>query len=423
MGKIIKNKFKVITAIVFILVVSIIFSLIYFSKPTSAADPYCTYVGTTGETYVWTSGYLSVTLSGPAGTGYYRIDVTTTNSKNKVRNDFVDAASYYVMTIVHEAGTNYNLQFSNGASQIGVLSTKDGGTFRIINYSLRYQMPAHTNSWSVGTNVANYGGATPDGRFIISADTSSPHSDTAEWKYVDCEVNIIHIGIITPNTNKHVRWSGSKVNINMARSSIEVFYRNGYGGGWVSLGTKSCGNTLSNLPNVSRQYYDFAGWKDEHGHDIDRGSVVCTDDDWFKWVTAQWTHRTTEVTFYPEGGSGNMGIQTVNLGERTALKANTFTRETYKFIGWTLDPESRKVNYPDKQSITLTDENGLELYAVWQKEDTGFDTQEVIEDAEMFGADGELEGGAGTVFDRNRTDSRFAHIDGGESDPAYFTKK
>ena len=52
-----------------------------------------------------------------------------------------------------------------------------------------------------------------------------------------------------------------------------------------------------------------------------------------------------------------------------------------------------------------------------------FDTTQLIQDAEMFGADGELVGGEGTTFDRNRTDSRFAHIDGGKDDPAYFTKK
>ena len=71
----------------------------------------------------------------------------------------------------------------------------------------------------------------------------------------------------------------------------------------------------------------------------------------------------------------------------------------------------------------MTNQNGLDLYAVWTRNDGVFDTTQLIQDAEMFGADGELVGGEGTTFDRNRTDSRFAHIDGGKDDPAYFTKK
>ena len=406
MGKIIKNKDIVkILLCIFILLASIAVSKVYQSF---AADQTAWPESTANKVYV--------RMSGPWGDGGLVITATTSWNKKKdgekTKNNFGAKSRTISLSAASYNGNPYSAALVNGSATTSP-DGGSGGLYTIITFQVDYNVPAHY--WKSGFETKGEGG-----RFDCS--TGIGHSMNQERVRVTYEVNLSRFGMVVAASDQKRHTDSTSV-IKLGRSTKTIQWYNGYSGGWSNLRTVNCGDKLGNLPSVSRQYYDFDGWYDEHGDEVDANTIVCTDEDWFSRITARWTHKTAEITFYPQGGSGSMGVQTVNLGERTSLKANAFTRETYKFIGWTLDPDSRKVDYPDKQPITLTNEDGLELYAVWQKEDTGFDTQEVIEDAEMFGADGELKGGAGTVFDRNRTDSRFAHIDGGESDPAYFTKK
>ena len=53
----------------------------------------------------------------------------------------------------------------------------------------------------------------------------------------------------------------------------------------------------------------------------------------------------------------------------------------------------------------------------------GWNTSDVTESYEMFGYCRNLIGGQGTKYDHSHTDASYAHIDGGESNPGYFTKK
>ena len=53
----------------------------------------------------------------------------------------------------------------------------------------------------------------------------------------------------------------------------------------------------------------------------------------------------------------------------------------------------------------------------------GWNTSNVTESDYMFENCYNLVGGQGTKYDENHTDVEYAHIDGGESNPGYFTKK
>ena len=53
----------------------------------------------------------------------------------------------------------------------------------------------------------------------------------------------------------------------------------------------------------------------------------------------------------------------------------------------------------------------------------GWNTNSVIWGKNMFNSCPNLIGGEGTKYDENHTDVEYAHIDGGESNPGYFTKK
>ena len=52
-----------------------------------------------------------------------------------------------------------------------------------------------------------------------------------------------------------------------------------------------------------------------------------------------------------------------------------------------------------------------------------FDTSKVTDSTDMFKSSTKLVGGAGTTYDSSKTDKTYAHVDGGTSNPGYFTLK
>ena len=78
---------------------------------------------------------------------------------------------------------------------------------------------------------------------------------------------------------------------------------------------------------------------------------------------AQWEYNQVTVTFYPNGGSGEMPSQKVNKKENTPLSANTFTRVDYDFTGWNTKSDGTGTVY-ENQSVIKTSQ-GLSLYAQW----------------------------------------------------------
>ncbi len=75
----------------------------------------------------------------------------------------------------------------------------------------------------------------------------------------------------------------------------------------------------------------------------------------------------TEVTvkFDANGGEGTMTDQTIDYNTATALKANSFERTGYTFLGWATTTDGAKV-YDDEEEVTLT-KKVTTLYAVWEK--------------------------------------------------------
>ena len=72
---------------------------------------------------------------------------------------------------------------------------------------------------------------------------------------------------------------------------------------------------------------------------------------------------TVTVTFNANSGTGSMDAQNVPYNTATALTANTFTKEGYRFVGWNTVADGSGTAYTDAQSVTLN--AGLSLYAQW----------------------------------------------------------
>ena len=103
--------------------------------------------------------------------------------------------------------------------------------------------------------------------------------------------------------------------------------------------------------------YTFTGWSPE---------VVVAEED--ATYTAQYsaTERVFyTITFNANGGAGEMDAQRFEVGIDTALNANTFTRENYKFTGWNTAADGSGATYSDEGAI-LELTGDMTLYAQWQ---------------------------------------------------------
>ena len=71
----------------------------------------------------------------------------------------------------------------------------------------------------------------------------------------------------------------------------------------------------------------------------------------------------------------------------------------------------------------ILDVKKIEFYKLEYSAVVNWNTDNVTKGTAMFDGCTNLVGGAGTVYDANHTDHTYAHIDGGVSNPGYFTDK
>lgn len=134
--------------------------------------------------------------------------------------------------------------------------------------------------------------------------------------------------------------------------------------------------------------YTFVGWNPE---------VVVAEED--ATYTAQYSATARvfcTITFNANGGVGEMAAQIFEVGVDTALNANTFTRENYKFTGWNTAADGSGATYADEGAI-LELTGDMTLYAQWQFWN-GWSTDV---SGKQYYKDGELQKTGWTVIDGN----------------------
>ena len=134
--------------------------------------------------------------------------------------------------------------------------------------------------------------------------------------------------------------------------------------------------------------YTFTGWSPE---------IVVAEED--ATYTAQYSATARvfyTITFNANGGEGSMEPQRFEVGVDTALNANAFTREGYKFIGWNTAADGSGATYADEGAI-LELTGDMTLYAQWQFWN-GWSTDV---SGKQYYKDGELQKTGWTVIDGN----------------------
>ena len=148
---------------------------------------------------------------------------------------------------------------------------------------------------------------------------------------------------------------------------------NGASEGSMSPQSIAEGNTTSKLTSnqFSKRGYTFSGWSTEE----DGSGFSYKDQDVLAPKTnmvlyAKWTPNTYTIKFVGgSNSSGSMSDVTATYDSATKLPSNGFSREGYKFAGWsTSDGDDATVGFSDQTDVINLVENGeITLYAVWTK--------------------------------------------------------
>ncbi len=117
--------------------------------------------------------------------------------------------------------------------------------------------------------------------------------------------------------------------------------------------------------SFTREGYSFTGWNtkaDGSGISYGDGATVTPGGD--LELYAQWKAESHNLSFDPNGGSGEMAAETVTYGVATRLPENAFTREKYSFTGWNTKADGSGTSYGDRETVSFTEDTVL--YAQWE---------------------------------------------------------
>lgn len=78
--------------------------------------------------------------------------------------------------------------------------------------------------------------------------------------------------------------------------------------------------------------------------------------------------NTVTVTFRSNDGNNSTATQSIYENIATALRANSFVRPHYTFLGWSTSSSATTATYTDKHEVTLN--ANLVLYAIWENSPT-----------------------------------------------------
>lgn len=227
------------------------------------------------------------------------------------------------------------------------------------------------NEITVKQEVIPATGHKPEVRNAVEATLTTP-GYTGDTYCSVCD-ELLKKGEETPKTGAHITW------VIDGKVAAEEDYLKGT--------MPSFKGSTDKAPDDGYRY-TFTGWSPE---------VVVAEED--ATYTAQYSETARvfyTIAFNANGGVGEMAAQTFEVGVDTALNANAFTREGYKFIGWNTAADGSGATYADEGAI-LELTGDMTLYAQWQFWNGWFTDV----NGKLYYKDGELQKTGWTVIDGN----------------------
>lgn len=324
------------------------------------------------------------------------------------------AARTYAVEISSSNGGPHSITLGSTS----VTTKKDStGKYNIFNISVKYYQQPYTILKSATTTKVN--GYT--GRFNFntynaentgSSTLTTSISDVKVSRTIKLQIHAVHLGVRTDDDGN--RDYGS-ADIYYERPQYAVDFEDGNGGTYGKQSVRRGMNAIEPDIDPVKTGYHFNGWQT-------LGPIYNN-----QTIPAIWEAKTGTYMYHANGGTGEpMGDTVLEYGSAGTLSKNTYKRKGYLFLGWGMVPSAgcKEIKYLDEDTLMYNEDSSrtIDLYAVWQKENTNFNMNNIIEDKDMFTGSTKLEGGAGTIYDKNHTSSEYAHRDS-EEYPGYFTEK
>ncbi len=185
--------------------------------------------------------------------------------------------------------------------------------------------------------------------------------------------------IASTETGNKTYWAKWTAN---APTTYTVVYNANGGNGSMSNTTHTPGVASKLRKNTfTKVGYRFIGWtweefKNSVSADFADEALVTDLGETGQTITlyAVWIPNTYTVTYNANGGVGSMsssthayGAENV-VGVQAKLNKNTFTKEGYRFIGWSRNSTATAATYADEEivkGLTSQDGGNVTLYAIW----------------------------------------------------------
>lgn len=125
----------------------------------------------------------------------------------------------------------------------------------------------------------------------------------------------------------------------------------------------------------TRTGYIFAGWSTDssatatqYGDEASVKNLTSTNGATVN-LYARWKPIDYTVVYNANGGTGTMSNSNYTYDTAKALSVNKFTKDGYKFLGWSKSSTSTTPTYADGQSVKnlISTSGNVTLYAVWEK--------------------------------------------------------
>lgn len=312
-------------------------------------------------------GSSTITVSTASDTNY--------NASNKATTNIATSASTYTIT--------YN---NNGGSGCTTTSVAYGGKYGTMCE------PTRNGYVFIGWFDESY----KDKPLNYYADTYSDLKNTFGY-----DTDALYNHYITYGKSEGRRISqyakGDSFTDNANKTIYAGWYAQGYtisynsngGTGSMASDVVKTGETATIKANeFTKKGYNFVGWTTKSdGTDDGYGWTPGWSGAWIYTngqygisgnaltLYARWTPKSYTISYNSNGGSGTMSSDTVSTGGTATIKANTFTKTGYKFVGWTTKSDgtddgygwnpgwSGTWNYDNGQYGIANDK--LVLYARW----------------------------------------------------------
>lgn len=307
---------------------------------------------------------IVIRMDGPWGDSGIQIYATTSwDGANKTKGNFGNQVRTINLRPVAYNGNKYNARLQNYTPK--TYPDSSGGNF-LINFDVIYTVPAHYYFKGWETSKTTWAGA-----YETNAKNTVTHSGSNHDVRVNYTVNVSNFGMVKASDEKRHICTHSV--IRLQRDAVTVQYTNNYGGGWVNIGTKGCGDNLSGLPSsLERPFYRFTGWKNEHNAWCTPNSTLCKQVNygWYGWIKAQWEDYYYNIDYNSNGSGQATQKKKIDRNEAKAeLMDDIFSRPHYELTGWNTRADGKGTPYPlggEVNHLTSTTGSTVTLYAQWR---------------------------------------------------------